>query len=309
MRKHKRCKQIDVASRSIKANELFFEKMAVRSLFAAPVTQNFYFESTGKLFTQNLRQVRPYAYDAMFLRLPHPIPQTFWEFLESSFPKMLFINRPSGMLKAGNKAFMLQFPQLCPPMKLCNSIEEIDELRHQYPIVLKPLMSYGGKGIYLIRGDEVLPSEGGSIRFEEFARNFAAAPSSYLAVKFLENVKLGDKRLVVCCGEVLGAALRLPSKSGWVCNVAQGGSATKATPDEDELEIIRTIDPVLRENGVIFYGIDTLVGDDGRRKLSEINALSIGGLHAMQTLQGIPATKRAAELLWNYIHELHHNED
>lgn len=308
MRKNKRCKQIDVASRSLKANDLFFEKMAVRSLFAAPVTQNFSFDAGGKHFTQHLRQVRPYAYDAILLRLPHPVSDAFWSFLETAFPKMLFINQPSGMRKIGNKAFMLQFPQLCPPMKLCQSLEEIDAARQQYPIVLKPLFSYGGKGILQIRGEEVLRSEGGKMSFQEFAQAYEADPIPYLAVKFLENVDRGDKRLVVCCGEVLGAALRLPAAGSWVCNIAQGGSSTPATPDDDELAIIATIDPVLKKNGVVFYGIDTLVDDDGRRKLSEINALSIGGLYAMQNEHGIPAAKRAADLLWNYIHEMHHGE-
>jgi glutathione synthase len=122
-----------------------------------------------------------------------------------------------------------------------------------------------------------------------------------LAMKFLKNVTQGDKRTIVVNREILGAALRLPAPGGWLCNVNQGGHAILAEPDEDEHIIQEILTPMLHRKGVVIFGFDTLVDDDGRRVLSEINTLSIGGLVPLEEMSGKPVLKRAATLLWDYI--------
>jgi glutathione synthase len=82
-----------------------------------------------------------------------------------------------------------------------------------------------------------------------------------------------------------------------------GGKSSMAQPDEDEMAIIRQIDPHLASHGIIFYGIDTLVGDDGKRVLSEINTTSIGGLPKIAEYSGKPVVGQAAGLLLDYIEE------
>ena len=49
------------------------------------------------------------------------------------------------------------------------------------------------------------------------------------------------------------------------------------------------------------YGFDTLVDDDGKRVLSEINTLSIGGIGPLAELSGRPVIREAAKLLWGYL--------
>ena len=122
-----------------------------------------------------------------------------------------------------------------------------------------------------------------------------------LAMTFLKNVTMGDKRTIVVNHQILGSALRLPAPGSWMCNVAQGGHAEVAEPDEEEHIIERTLTPMLHRKGVIMYGFDTLVGDDGRRVLSEINSLSIGGLVPLQALTGRPVLRNAARLLWDHV--------
>ena len=58
---------------------------------------------------------------------------------------------------------------------------------------------------------------------------------------------------------------------------------------------------ILFEKGVILFGFDTLLGDDGIRKLSEINTLSIGGLPQIGILSGKPVVNTAARLIWEYL--------
>ena len=301
MERHPLCSQIDVVSRGNDINLLFFERMAVKSLYATRVHPNFDFSADGRFFKKDLQKTWLREYDAVLLRLPHPIAPGFWDFLAKEYPNLLFINAPRGLQIAGSKAFLLEFPHLCPPMKRCTSLREIEDFRQRFPIILKPLMGYGGRGIVRIEGDKVSKAEGGEQTWTTFANTLEKADFDYLGAKFLKNVSQGDKRIVVCCGEILGAALRYPQPGKWVCNISQGGKSTGAEPDDDERAIIEQIDPILAAHGIIFYGIDTLVGDEGKRLLSEINALSVGGLTRMAEYSKRPVVRQAADLLWRHI--------
>ncbi len=301
MLKNNRCSQVDVASRGNDINRLFFEKMAIKSLYATRVHSNFDFTEDGRFFKKDLKKIGLRSYDAVLLRLPHPVAPGFWQFLAGEYPNTLFVNSPTGIEITGSKAYMLNFPDLCPPLQRCKNLQDIENFRQRFPIVLKPLRSYAGLGIVKIEGDKVQKAEGGEMTWDAFADSLRGKSFDYLGAKFLENVHQGDKRIVICNGKILGAALRKPAPGNWVCNVARGGKSSGAEADEDEQAIIERLNPVLAAHGVIFYGIDTLVGDDGKRTLSEINTLSIGGLPKIAEYSGRPVVRQAADLLWEYI--------
>jgi len=220
-------------------------------------------------------------------------------FLDEAFPKQFIINAPSGIYEAGSKAFLMNFDTVCPPMKICTSIEDIIQFKKQFPIVLKPFREYGGKGIVRVDGQKVW---NGNIEmtFNEFASNLEGGNVEYLGVKFLNNVKEGDKRIVVVNGKILGASLRLPPQDSWICNVAMGGSSHLSEIVEEENIIVETIDPLLSKMGIVMYGVDTLMGDDGKRVLSEINTTSIGGLVQIAQQKRLPIVEEAVELVLQY---------
>lgn len=122
-----------------------------------------------------------------------------------------------------------------------------------------------------------------------------------LAMKFLKNVVLGDKRTIVANTRILGSAIRMPAADHWICNVAQGGHALPAVPDEDELKIEARLTPLLYEKGIVLYGFDTLVDDDGKRVLSEINTMSVGGLLPLQEMIGNPVVMNSATGILDYV--------
>lgn len=268
---------------------------------ASPVNSNFSYSPDGKCYERGLKQVRLSEYDAVLLRLPHPVPDGFWNFLATQFPNTLFINDPRGIEATGTKVFLLNFRQLCPPMKHCTSLDDIEGWRSQMPLVLKPVKGYGGRGIVKLENNTILLSEGGSLTYKQWTRTLKFTEINFIAMPFLKNVSQGDKRIVVCCRNILGAALRKPKPGSWVCNVSQGGSSVRTKPDDDEMAIILEVTPVLEGFGVLFFGIDTLVNDEGKRVLSEINTLSVGGLVKMEEHTREPISMRAADLLWNYI--------
>ena len=302
MRLHPRCSQVDVVTKGNPSNAFFFENCLDGALWAVEATEDFGFSSDGRCFHKKLRRVFLSDYDAVWLRMPPPLSQQFIQFLTQQYQHTLIFNAPDGIYQTGSKAFLLNFPDLCPPMKLCQSIDDIIDFKKQFPIVLKPFREYGGKGIVRIDGEGVW--EGNQkITFTEFARQFKESNTEYLGVKFLKNVSEGDKRVVVVNGEIMGASLRLPPEDSWICNVSMGGQSHNAEVDEREREIIAKLDPVLSKMGIVIYGIDTLVGDDGNRVLSEINTTSIGGLPQMAKYTGRPLVEMAINLIWDYIIE------
>lgn len=302
LRKDPCCAALDVASRGFDRNSSFFFGQTTDRLYAAPVDAGFGFSPGGAAFTQNTRQVGLNDYDVVLLRLPPPVTLSFWTFLSEVYPAAQMINQPLGIHESATKSFLLRFKEVCPPMQLCGSAAEVREFAGKFPIVLKPLRDYGGNGIIRIAGKKAwLGLE--EIDYQEFLRTLGGYSSEYLGMQFLKNVYQGDKRIIVVNGRLIGAALRFPPPGSWLCNAAKGGSAKASQPNEEELDIADRINPVLRELGVIMYGFDTLVNDEGRRVLSEINTMSIGGLAPLEELSGKPVVREAARTIWEYVKE------
>ncbi|MEM8528380.1 MAG: glutathione synthetase [Bacteroidota bacterium] len=302
MNVHPSCLQLDVATRGNPSNDLFFKGQIAKDLFVNEVNEDFAFSANGLSFKRNIRLENLKTYDVIWLRMPPPLSSDFLDFLQQAFPQQLIINDPKGIQIAGSKEFLTRFPECCPPMKVCESIADIVHFKSRFPIVLKPFREYGGKGIVRIDGEQVW-EENQQITFAEFIDKIRDTNIQYLGVKFLKNVSKGDKRIIVVNGKIMGASLRLPAQDSWLCNVAMGGSSNFTEADEDEMEIVRQINPPLSEMGIVMYGVDTLVGDDGKRILSEINTTSIGGLPQIAQLTGKPLLKEAADLIWSYIKE------
>ena len=110
-------------------------------------------------------------------------------------------------------------------------------------------------------------------------------------MRYLKNVSQGDRRILIVGGEILGASLRLPRQGSWLCNVSQGGKLVANTPIDEEHKIIEMISPNLLDKGILLFGADTLVNDEGERVLSEINTISIGGFPQAETLTRKPEIK------------------
>lgn len=299
---HPHCRQLDIASRGLPINDDFFVLRQTNTLYAAAVTDTFVYSAEAKDYIQGLRKVALSDYDVILLRLPPPADPDFLSFLSAHYPERKMINRPSGMLRTSNKAYLLNFPELAPDMQLVETAEDIRSFSRRFPIVLKPLSNYGGKGIVKIADGQV-DNGGEQHSLDSFLHAYRQNPVPYLAMRFLTNVDQGDKRVVVVNGRVLGAVLRLPPPGAWLCNAAQGGRGVAAEVTPAELHIANTLSPVLLEQGVVMFGFDTLVDDNGERVLSEINTMSIGGLQQMGRLNDQPVVSCTAALLWDYIND------
>lgn len=297
---HENCKCLDIASRSLDENHNFFYEKDVNNLYGCKVTRYFEYSEDGHFYTDNLKALDYKSYDIVWLRLARPITDETLLWLESN-AKNIIINRPSGILQTSSKAYLINFPEICPPIKLVNSIDEILAFAQNFDIVLKPLKEYGGKGLLKIQGDQINDGEKNYdlLPYLKGIESFITK-EGYLAMKFLKNVSQGDKRILVVNGEVLAASLRLPPEGSWLCNVAQGGKSVATEVTNEEMKIIETIAPSLLEKGIVIFGADTLVDDNGKRILSEINTLSIGGFPQAEKQTGKPIIKQTIDKFIEY---------
>jgi glutathione synthase len=301
MAKTERCEEIQVASRSSQLNTPFFDGHDFSRIFAVRVESEFDYESAKTDLHEKCHALDPNEFDILFLRLPRPVSDQFLMELEAAFPAQCFINKPSGIVVCSSKEVLVNFPEVCPPIKLCRSTKDVLDFASKFDLVLKPLREYGGKGIVRIQKGIVNDGQN-NIDIQTYLKSIEStlAKEGVLAMKYLKNVKEGDKRLIVVGGEILAASLRLPSENSWLCNVAMGGTSVTSAPETEELEIIQRINPFLQEQGILIYGADTLVNDDGKRILSEINTLSIGGFPQAEKQTGKPIINITIDKIFSY---------
>jgi glutathione synthase len=291
--RHKRCKRVDVASRGMPGNHPFFFDKNTTSFQVVKVGSGFHFEAGPNAFTSDLIPGALSDYDFILLRLPHPIDEPFLKFLGTHFEENRIMNRPSGILVAGSKTFLKEFEEFCPPMKICKNEEDVLEFASQFTLVLKPFYGHGGAGIVKTDGRSVWMGER-RVDFRTWADVWRMNPEPYLAMQFLENVTAGDKRILVVNGKIMGASLRLPKEGSWMCNVSQGGHSVFAVTDRRERKIAKVLQEKLEPLGIGIFGFDTLLGNEGKRLLSEVNVLSIGGIVPMEKESGNPIVRQTA---------------
>ncbi len=299
---HPRVDHVHIGSRGITENQGFFMAEKFEELSVISVDATFQFQANQQYFLRNEQVVDPADYDVILMRLPRPISDEFLLALSDHLPNQTFINDPRGILETSNKKFLLNFRALCPPMRHCFTVEEIMQFGSSHPIVLKPLKEHGGKGILLMKDGHII-LEGKSVMAETLLAEqiLPMHPEGLLAIKFMQNVVKGDKRILVVGKQIVHAMLRLPPPNSWICNVSQGGRAIHAEISQEEKEIIRIIRPHLLQRGIGVFGVDTLVNDDGRRILSEINTLSVGGFPGYENPNELIKLKSAINNLVSYV--------
>lgn len=303
LQQHPAVGQVWVASRGNANNNSFFYDCKNTPLSAVEVDNTFVFDPTGKLFTQKTTKVNSSTVDAIFLRLPRPVSDEFLRFIATIGRGKTLINHPLGIIKTSSKAFLLNLKNYCPPIELCSTTEQVRIFAKQFPTVLKPLREYGGKGIVRIDGNKVMIGNDKQQALDEFLISIEKElyDHGFLAMKFMKNVSQGDKRILVVNGQIMAASLRLPAPNSWMCNVAQGGKSVAAEVTPEEEAMIAAISPILKREGIFIFGADTLVNDNGKRILSEVNTLSIGGFPQAEKQTGKPVVQETINMLINYV--------
>jgi glutathione synthase len=112
--------------------------------------------------------------------------------------------------------------------------------------------------------------------------HFARSREPLMIQRYEPAVRLGDKRIILIDGEPAGALNRVPAAGEARSNMHVGGRPERSAMTKRDLEICATIGPLLKEQGLIFVGID-VIGD----YLTEINVTSPTGLQEIARFDGL----------------------
>ncbi len=228
----------------------------------------------GAMETVNLASM-----DVVLMRQDPPFDMAYitaTHLLEHIQPKTLVVNDPAAVRNAPEKVLVTHFPDLMPPTLISWDLEAIRAFRLEFgDIIVKPLFGNGGAGVFRIKPDD----ENLAALLE---MHFARSREPLMFQRYEPAVRQGDKRIILVDGEAMGAVNRVPPAGEARSNMHVGGRPEKCEMTVRDREICAAIGPMLREQGMIFVGID-VIGD----WLTEINVTSPTGIQEIARFDGV----------------------
>ena len=217
--------------------------------------------------------------DVVLMRQDPPFDMAYitaTHMLEHVQPGTLVVNDPASVRNAPEKILVTRFPDLMPPTLITWDLEAIRSFRSEYKdIIVKPLFGNGGAGVFRIKPDD----ENLAALLE---MHFARSREPLMFQRYEPAVRTGDKRIILVDGEPMGAVNRVPAAGEARSNMHVGGRPEKVSLSARDREICAAIGPTLRQQGLIFVGID-VIGDF----LTEINVTSPTGLQEIARFDGV----------------------
>lgn len=183
----------------------------------------------------------------------------------------LIINKPSSLRDMNEKIYTAWFSDCSPLTLVTRSMNEIRQfVKTHKKIVIKPLDGMGGKSIFVVHHTD----KNTNVIIEtltDYGTKFA------MAQIYIPEIKEGDKRILLIDGEPIPYCLaRIPSAQDNRGNLVMGARGKGKKLTDQDIQICKKIGPVLKENGIVFCGID-VIGD----YLTEINSTSPTGIREL----------------------------
>ena len=220
-------------------------------------------------FTRGDRETLPLdSLDVVLMRKDPPVDL---EYIYTTFlleraeaGGVLVVNRPAALRNASEKLYTAWFSQCCAPTTVSRQIPRLKSfLAEHRDMVVKPLNGMGGASVFRVRHDD--PNR--NVILETITDN---GRQSAMAQRYIPEISAGDKRILMIEGEPFPYALaRIPAAGESRGNLAAGGTGKGVELSERDRWICEQVGPALREQGIIFAGLD-VIGD----YLTEINVTS-----------------------------------
>lgn len=196
---------------------------------------------------------------------------------------VIVLNDPDGLSKAINKSYFQQFPEEVRPKTLIT--RDRDDIKQFVKdqggkAVLKPLEGSGGKGVFLLRSEDL-----GNLNqiIDSLLRD-----GYIIAQEYLPAAADGDTRLFMMNGRPMrykgkyAAFQRVRTGDDIRSNIHAGGTLKQAEITDAHLQLAEIVRPKLVQDGMFLVGLD-IVGD----KLMEINVFSPGGFGSAQKFEKV----------------------
>jgi glutathione synthase len=243
-------------------------------------------------------EVRLSDIDAVFVRKdpPFDVPYLYATLLlERARGQTVIINDPRGLRDANEKLYGQHFARYMPKTLVSANRAQIMLFAAEVGgrAVIKPLHGAGGSGVMLLRTDdknapaicETLTQDGQQLAMVQ---------------EFLPAVTAGDKRVLLLDGDVLGAINRVALASDFRSNIHVGGRVEPCDVTPAERAIIADIAPRLRQDGLVFVGLDFIGG-----KITEINVTSPTGIQELSRHRGEDIAARVVQWVEGRARALH----
>ena len=216
--------------------------------------------------------------DVVLMRQDPPFDMAYitaTHLLDHIHPDTLVVNDPANVRNAPEKLFVTHFLDLMPETMISANPDEIRQFRAEHKdIIIKPLYGNGGAGVFHVKPED----ENLNALIEMFAER---SREPIMVQRYEAAVREGDKRIILIDGRAAGAVNRIPAKGEARANMHVGATPVKCVMSARDLEICAAIGPTLKEQGMIFVGID-VIGD----YITEINVTSPTGIQEVSRYDG-----------------------
>lgn len=211
------------------------------------------------------------------------------DILQHQNPTCLIVNDPTGIRNNAEKLIPLRFADLMPPTLVSRDVRQVEAFRREHgEVIIKPLYGYAGNNLVRIGQDDT-----NHAALLELFNQLYKEP--FVVQKYLPIVRThGDKRLVLVDGELIGGFVRIPPHDDIRANTVHGARIEELPLplSEGDRAICARLGPYLREQGILFAGLD-IIGP----YLTEVNLTSPGAFYFYDKLY--PTT--GASQVWDAI--------
>jgi len=228
-------------------------------------------------------------FDIVMMRQDPPFDMSYitaTHILEKLSKRTLVVNNPYEVRNAPEKIFVTNFSHLMPQTLITKDINTIKSFRDEFKdIIIKPLYGNGGQGVFHLKPHD----ENFYSILEMF---FKHSNEPIMIQEYLEDVRNGDKRIILLNGEIVGALNRVPLEGESRSNMHVGGRPEKTLLTKRDKFICNEISQSLKEKELYFVGID-VIGEF----ITEINVTSPTGIREIKLNDNI----NIAEMFWEFI--------
>lgn len=221
-------------------------------------------------------------FDAVLVRKDPPFDTEYLHvtlILDHLDPRAAQFNELRALREFNEKMLPLRWPDFAPPTLISMDADRIARFVGQHrSVVLKPLHDCSGRGIVRVDWSE----RGDHRRQIDAALTGAHGKPRYMvAQQYLTAVRRGDKRVYLVNGDPVGMVNRIPQPGSFLANIHRGAETLPTELSAREDQIIRTIAPFLREQGIMLAGADFIGG-----YLTELNITSPSAVRQINQVSG-----------------------
>ena len=158
-------------------------------------------------------------------------------------------------------------------------------------MIVKPTNGFGGTGVFRVRHGDT----NAGVIFETLSDHCA---KELIVQAYVPAAEVGDKRIILLNGELLGAVLRVHGEDDHRNNFFAGGRPEPTVITDADRRIIETLSPHLKRLGLHFVGID-VIGD----YLIEVNVTSPTCLQEINAIDGAHHERTVIEYVETLVHD------